>query len=84
MQRATAFLWTVIVVLFQLVLVAVLVSLILGDAAGPVVTSIYENTVTLFLSLNAAAVAVAGVLLFFWLLYTGRLARRIRPIEPAE
>ncbi len=84
MQRATAFLWTIIVVLFQLVLVAVLVTLIMGDAAGPAITSVYENTVTLFLSLNPAAVAVAGVLFFFWLLYSGRLSRRPPPVEPAE
>lgn len=79
MKRATEFLWTIVVVLFQLVLVAVLVSLIMGDAAGPPINSIYENVLTLVLSMNPSAVAVAGVLLFFWLFYSGRLRRSGAP-----
>ena len=75
MKRITDFLWAVNILLFQLVLVAVLLSLIMGEAAGPAVFSIYVNALTLVLSLNPSAVAVAGLLLFFWLLYSRRLSR---------
>lgn len=75
MKRVTTFLWAAIVVLFQLVLAAVLITLILGEGAGPVVNSVTENTKNFLLAINPASVAVAGILLFFWQLYERRLSQ---------
>ena len=74
LKQMTDLLWTVISVLFQLVLVAVLVALIMGDGAGGFITSIYGNVKELLASLNPASVAVAAVLYLFWRLHQNRLA----------
>ena len=74
LKQFTDFLWTVIVLLYQLVLVTVLVALILGDGAGGFVTSVYGNVRELLMLLNPAAVAVAAVLFLFWQLHRNRIA----------
>ena len=74
LKQMTDLLWTVIALLFQLVLVAVLVALIMGDGAGGFITSIYGNVKELLASLNPASVAVAAVLYLFWRLHQNRLA----------
>lgn len=66
-------LWSVIALLYQLVLVMVLVALIMGDAAGGVVNSVYGNVRELLATLNPAAVAVAAVLYLFWRLHGSRI-----------
>ena len=66
------FLWPVIGLLFQFVLVAVLIALIMGDAAGGVVTSVYGNVRELLASLNPASAAVAAVLYLFWQMHRKR------------
>jgi len=43
LQRISDILWTVVGLLFQLVLAAVLIALIMGDAAGSVVIGVYGN-----------------------------------------
>ncbi|MGH6819784.1 MAG: hypothetical protein ACREDU_02855 [Methylocella sp.] len=67
------FLWSAIALLYQLVLVMVLVALIMGDAAGDVVNSVYGNVRELLATLNPAAVAVAAVLYLFWRLHGNRI-----------
>jgi len=67
------FLWSAIALLFQLVLVMVLIALLMGDAAGGVVTSVYGNVRELLASLNPAAVALAAVLYLLWRLHGDRL-----------
>jgi hypothetical protein len=67
------FLWSAIALLYQLVLVMVLVALLLGDAAGGLVTSVYGNVRELLTSLNPATVAVAAVLYLFWRMHSNRL-----------
>ena len=74
LKQLTDLLWTVIALLFQLVLVAVLVALIMGDGAGAFVTSIYGNVRELLAQLNPASVAVAAVLYLFWQLHKNRIA----------
>lgn len=66
-------LWSVIVLLFQLVLLMVLVALLLGDGAGGVVTAVYGNVRDLLSSLNPATAAVAAVLYIFWRLHGSRV-----------
>ncbi|MGQ0486386.1 MAG: hypothetical protein ACT4SY_13670 [Hyphomicrobiales bacterium] len=73
-KRLTDFLWTAIGLLYQLVLAAVLIALILGDAAGSAINSIYGNVRELLASLNPASVAVAAVLYLFWRLHRNRIA----------
>ncbi len=60
--------------LYQFVLAAVLIALIMGDAAGSVVNTVYANVRDLMVSLNPAAVAVAAVLYLFWQLHKNRVA----------
>ncbi len=67
------FLWSAIALLYQLVLVMVLVALLLGDAAGGLVTSVYGNVRELLASLNPTTVAVAAVLYLFWRMHSSRL-----------
>ena len=74
LKQFTDFLWTVIALLYQLVLVTVLIALLMGDGAGGFVTSVYGNVRELLTSLNPAAVAVAAVLYLFWQLYRNRIA----------
>jgi len=74
LKQFTDFVWTVFVLLSQLVLVTVLVALIMGDGAGGFVTSVYGNVKDLLISLNPAAVAVAAVLYLFWHLHKNRIA----------
>ena len=74
LDQITDFLRIVITLLFQLVLVTVLVALLMGEAAGAYVTSVYGNVRELLTSLNPAAVAVAAVLYLFWQLYRNRIA----------
>ena len=66
--------WSAIILLFQLVLAAVLIALIMGEAGGSVVTSVYANVRDLLVSLNPATVAVAAVLYLFWQLHKNRVA----------
>lgn len=66
--------WSAIVLLFQLVLAAVLIALIMGEAGGSVVTSVYANVRDLLTSLNPATVAVVAVLYLFWQLHKNRVA----------
>lgn len=73
-KQFTDVLWTVIALLFQLVLVTVLLALLMGEGAGGFVTSVYGNVRDLLASLNPAAVAVAAVLLLFWQLHRNRIA----------
>jgi hypothetical protein len=73
-KQFTDVLWTVIALLFQLVLVIVLIALLMGEGAGGFVTSVYGNVRELLASLNPAAVAVAAVLLLFWQLHRNRIA----------
>ncbi len=68
-----SFLWSAIGLLYQLVLVMVLLALLLGDAAGVLVNSVYENVRELLASLNPATVAVAAVLYLFWRLHSDRV-----------
>jgi hypothetical protein len=74
LDQITDFLRIVITLLFQLVLVTVLVALLMGEAAGAYVTSVYGNVKDLLTSLNPAAVAVAAVLYLFWQLHRNRIA----------
>ncbi len=67
------FLWSAIALLFQLILVMVLVALLMGDAAGGAVNSVYGNVRNLLASLNPAAVALAAVLYLFWRLHNNRV-----------
>ena len=67
-------LWTVIALLYQLVLVTVLIALLMGDGAGGFVMSVYANVRELLATLNPAAVAVAAVLYLFWQLHRNRIA----------
>ena len=73
-KQFTDVLWSVIALLFQLVLVIVLIALLMGDGAGVFVTSVYGNVRDLLASLSPAAVAVAAVLLLFWQLHRNRIA----------
>jgi hypothetical protein len=73
-DQITDILRIVITLLFQLVLVTVLVALLMGEAAGAYVTSVYGNVRDLLASLNPAAVAVAAVLYLFWQLHRNRIA----------
>ena len=43
LDQITDFLWTVIALLFQLVLVTVLIALLMGEGAGGFVASVYGN-----------------------------------------
>ncbi len=74
LKQATDFLWTVITLLYQLVLVTVLIALLMGDGAGGFVMSVYGNVRELLAALNPAAVAVAAVLYLFWQLHQNRIA----------
>jgi hypothetical protein len=74
LKQLTDLLWTVIALLYQLVLVAVLIALIMGDGAGGFVTSVYGNVRELLASLNPATVAVAAVLYLFWRLHKNHIA----------
>ncbi len=74
LKQFTDVLWTVITVLYQLVLVTVLVALLMGDGAGSFVMSVYGNVRELLAALNPAAVAVAAVLYLFWQLHRNRIA----------
>ena len=67
-------LWTVIALLYQLVLLTVLIALLMGDGAGGFVMSVYGNVRELLATLNPAAVAVAAVLYLFWQLHRNRIA----------
>jgi hypothetical protein len=73
-DQITDILRIVITLLFQLVLATVLVALLMGEAAGIYVTSVYGNVRELLTSLNPAAVAVAAVLYLFWQLHRNRIA----------
>lgn len=73
-KQFSDFMWSAIILLFQLVLAAVLIALIMGEAGGSVVTSVYANVRDLLTSLNPATVAVAAVLYLFWQLHKNRLA----------
>jgi hypothetical protein len=66
MEKVKSILQSSIVVLFQLVLVALLIGLLLGDAAGPIVGGVLENTKAFLSVLNPAAAAVAFVLYLLW------------------
>jgi hypothetical protein len=72
-RQLTDFLWSAIGLLYQLVLAAVLIALILGEGAGTVINSIYDNVRELLGVLNPAAVAVAAVLYLFWQLHKNRV-----------
>jgi hypothetical protein len=74
LDQITDILRILITLLFQLVLVTVLVALLMGEAAGSYVTSVYGNVRELLTSLNPAAVAVAAVLYLFWQLHRSRIA----------
>jgi hypothetical protein len=74
LDQITDILRILITLLFQLVLVTVLVALLMGEAAGSYVTSVYGNVRELLTSLNPAAVAVAAVLYLFWQLHRNRIA----------
>jgi hypothetical protein len=74
LKQATDFLWTVITVLYQLVLLTVLIALLMGDGAGSFVMSVYGNVREFLAALNPAAVAVAAVLYLFWQLHQTRIA----------
>ena len=74
LKQLTDLLWTVIVLLYQLVLVTVLIALLMGDGAGGFVISVYTNVKELLASLNPASVAVAAVLYLFWQLHKNRIA----------
>ena len=74
LKQFTDVLWTVITLLYQLVLVTVLVALLMGDGAGGFVMSVYANVRELLATLNPAAVAVAAVFYLFWQLHRNRIA----------
>lgn len=74
LKQFTDFLWTVIALLYQLVLVTVLIALLMGDGAGGFVMFVYGNVRELLAALNPAAVAVAAVLYLFWQLHKNRIA----------
>ena len=67
MEKITEILRFSIVVLFQIVLGAVLIALLLGEAAGPTVSSILSNTERFLSAFNPAAAAVGFVLYLIWL-----------------
>jgi hypothetical protein len=73
-KQFSDFMWSAIILLFQLVLAAVLIALIMGEAGGSVVTTVYANVRDLLVSLNPATVAVAAVLYLFWQLHKNRVA----------
>ena len=66
MDKITEILRFSIVVLFQIVLGAVLIALLLGEAAGPTVSSVLSNTERFLSALNPAAAAVGFVLYLIW------------------
>lgn len=66
MNKLSEILWRSIAVLFQLLLIAILGALLLGDAAGPLVGSVLANTKAFLSALNPAAVAVAFILYLIW------------------
>lgn len=74
LKQIADFMWVATGLLFQFVLAAVLIALILGDGAGDVITSVYANVKNLLVALNPASVAVAAVLYLFWQLHKNRLA----------
>ena len=74
LKQFTDVLWTVIALLYQLVLLTVLIALLMGDGAGGFVMSVYGNVRELLATLNPAAVAVAAVLYLFWQLHRNRIA----------
>jgi hypothetical protein len=74
LKQFTDTLWTVVALLFQLVLVTVLIALLMGDGAGGFVISVYGNVKELLASLNPAAVGVAAVLYLFWQFHRNRIA----------
>ncbi len=67
MEKITEILRFSIVVLFQIVLGAVLIALLLGEGAGPTVSSVLSNTERFLSALNPAAAAVGFVLYLIWL-----------------
>jgi hypothetical protein len=67
MEKITDILRFSITVLFQIVLGAVLIALLLGEAAGPVVSSVMSNTERFLSALNPTAAAVGFVLFLIWL-----------------
>ena len=67
MDKITEILRFSIVVLFQIVLGAVLIALLLGEGAGPTVSSVLSNTERFLSALNPAAAAVGFVLYLIWL-----------------
>ena len=73
-KQFSDFMWSAIILLYQLVLAAVLIALIMGEAGGSVVTSVYANVRDLLTSLNPATVAVVAVLYLFWQLHKNRVA----------
>jgi hypothetical protein len=73
-KQFTDVVWTVIALLFQLVLVTVLIALLMGEGAGSFVMSVYGNVRELLVALNPSAVAVAAVLYLFWQLHKNRVA----------
>jgi hypothetical protein len=66
MEKVTTILQSSILVLFQLVLAALLIGLLLGEAAGPIVGGVLENTKAFLSALNPAAAAVVFVLYLLW------------------
>jgi hypothetical protein len=67
MEKITEILRFSIVILFQIVLGAVLIALLLGEAAGPTVSSVLSNTERFLSALNPTAAAVGFVLYLIWL-----------------
>jgi hypothetical protein len=66
MEKVTDILRFSITILFQIVLGAVLIALLLGEGAGPVVSSVMSNTERFLSALNPTAAAVAFVLFLIW------------------
>ncbi|HEY7749598.1 MAG TPA: hypothetical protein VH933_13090 [Aestuariivirgaceae bacterium] len=67
MEKFSDILGFSIKMLFQLLLAAVLISLLLGETAGPVVGAVLVNTKDFLSALNPAAAAVAFVLYLIWM-----------------
>lgn len=73
LNQFIAYLWLVIELLFQLVLVIVLIALLMGSEAGGLVTGTFTNVKDFLAMLNPSAVAVAAVLYLLWRLNRSRL-----------
>ena len=66
LEKSKKFLWGLIELLWQLLLLAVLLALILGEDSGTVIQNVFTNVKDLLAILSPSAVAVAAVFYLGW------------------